>query len=312
MASCQQLFLSHQGDPQVGDVAYSNALTYKNGSVLPNGFYAYVNSSNQNKVALIQNGDGIIVQIYSCSEFFCAQYEAYDLFGFGGRIDWTDCTGSSAYYYLGSYETFEFCGLNTVYPSVEYSYDVSWSGGTYPCTFSFTRSGTFSRSCNCKYYTQALTYSKTYYSTVSYEDAYSQGVNDSSFTSEGQAYADSAGTCTLKRLAPVGGFSPNGDGINEYFDILEYVGASSSYVIANYNCYPNMYVQIFDRWSKVWYENTGIYTRWNGTKQTAGSFYIFGDQYFQGNQAPIGTYYYTINLNDGTGRTYSGSTTLVR
>jgi hypothetical protein len=312
MASCQQLFLSRQGDPQVGDIAYSNALTYKNGSVLPNGFYAYTDSSNQSKAALVENGNGVITLIYNCSEFFCAQYEAYDIFGLGGQINWTDFSGNSDVYYLGSYQTFEFCGLNTVNPTVPYYDDISWSGGTYSCTFTFTRSGTFSRSCNCKYYTQALTYTKTYYSTVSYNDAYSQGVNDSGFTSEGQAYADTNGVCTLKRLVPVNFFSPNGDGINEYLDILEYIGASSSYIIADYTCYPNMYVTVFDRWSRVWYENTGVYTRWNGTKQTAGSFYITGGQYFQGDPAPETTYYYQINLNDGTGRTYSGFTTLLR
>lgn len=76
------------------------------------------------------------------------------------------------------------------------------------------------------------------------------------------------------------GFSPNGDGINDLF------------VIRGIDYYPDNTFTIFNRWgNKVFsanpYENT-----WDGTSTTG--LRVGGDQ------LPVGTYFYILDLGDGT------------
>ena len=65
--------------------------------------------------------------------------------------------------------------------------------------------------------------------------------------------------------------SPNGDGVNETWEII------------NINRYPDARVQIFDRWGGKVYESIGYQNNWNGTRQ--------------GKTLPVGTYFYVITLN---------------
>jgi gliding motility-associated-like protein len=73
------------------------------------------------------------------------------------------------------------------------------------------------------------------------------------------------------------GISPNGDGINDYLNIL------------CSNPYPNAELQVFSRWGTLVYK--GEMNGWNGT--------------FQNSDLPDGTYFYFLKLNDteftGTG-----------
>jgi len=76
-----------------------------------------------------------------------------------------------------------------------------------------------------------------------------------------------------KVIDPVGGFSPNGDGVNDEF------------IIDRIEKFPNAVVQIFNRWGNPIFESSpGYTTPWNGK--------------FNGKQLPVGTYYYIIDLKD--------------
>lgn len=70
-------------------------------------------------------------------------------------------------------------------------------------------------------------------------------------------------------------FSPNGDGINDTWDILG---------IQNF---PDCHIQIFTRWGQLVYQTTGYSKekRWNGQSKT-------------GKEVPPGAYFYVINLRD--------------
>lgn len=81
-------------------------------------------------------------------------------------------------------------------------------------------------------------------------------------------------------------FSPNGDGSNDEWDVL------------NLDAYPNAGVHIMNRWGMVVYENFGTFEPWDGFRN--------------GNLLPVATYYYIIELNDHRGRVLTGSVTLVR
>ncbi|HWZ35793.1 MAG TPA: gliding motility-associated C-terminal domain-containing protein, partial [Mucilaginibacter sp.] len=80
-------------------------------------------------------------------------------------------------------------------------------------------------------------------------------------------------------------FTPNGDGINDTWDIR------------NLNLYTGCTVEVWNRYGqKVFYTN-GYPIPWSGT--------------LNGQQLPGGTYYYIIKLKPGA-KTLSGSITLIR
>ena len=75
-------------------------------------------------------------------------------------------------------------------------------------------------------------------------------------------------------------FSPNGDGINDYF------------VIHGLEEFPNSGLQIFNRWGAIVYESSNYQSNWAGEDVIEG------------------TYFYVLKLSNG--ETYKGSLTLVR
>jgi gliding motility-associated-like protein len=79
-------------------------------------------------------------------------------------------------------------------------------------------------------------------------------------------------------------FTPNGDGINDYW------------VIGNIEYYPNNQVDIYNRYGKIVYQAIGYYNQWDGS--------------FLGTELPDATYYYIVST--GTGQTYKGSVTIIR
>jgi gliding motility-associated-like protein len=80
-------------------------------------------------------------------------------------------------------------------------------------------------------------------------------------------------------------FTPNGDGINDTWDI------------AALNTYSACQVSVFNRYGAIVYKSIGYNKAWDGT--------------YKGSMVPFGTYYYTIDLKDGT-KTRSGWVTIVR
>jgi len=68
-------------------------------------------------------------------------------------------------------------------------------------------------------------------------------------------------------------FTPNGDGINDTWDI-KYLGY-----------YPNCSVNVFTRWGQMVYSSLGYGVPWDGT--------------YKGTALPTGTYYYVINFKNG-------------
>ncbi len=76
-----------------------------------------------------------------------------------------------------------------------------------------------------------------------------------------------------KLIDPNDGFSPNGDGVNDFF------------TIDRIDEFPNATVEIYNRWGNLLYKSDPGYTNpWNGQ--------------FNGNTMPTGTYYYIIDLAD--------------
>jgi gliding motility-associated-like protein len=80
-------------------------------------------------------------------------------------------------------------------------------------------------------------------------------------------------------------FSPNGDGINDVW-VLRFL-----------QDYPNATVQIVNRYGQVVFLSTGYAQPWDGK--------------YRGQDLPIGTYYYLINLRNGK-PTIVGSVTIVK
>jgi gliding motility-associated-like protein/uncharacterized repeat protein (TIGR01451 family) len=76
-------------------------------------------------------------------------------------------------------------------------------------------------------------------------------------------------------------FSPNGDGVNDTFmiDCIE--------------TFPNNTLEIYNRWGNIVYSKKGYRNDWDGTSN--GRVVVA-----ETNQLPVGTYYYVIDLGDGS------------
>jgi gliding motility-associated-like protein len=80
-------------------------------------------------------------------------------------------------------------------------------------------------------------------------------------------------------------FTPNGDGKNDVWNI-EYISA-----------FPDCTVLLYNEWGQKIFESTGYDVPWDGTRN--------------GKEMPAATYYYIIDLKDGS-TPYTGSVTLIR
>ncbi len=74
--------------------------------------------------------------------------------------------------------------------------------------------------------------------------------------------------------------TPNGDGINDAFIV---------YCLADF---PANELLVFNRWGDEVYRQSGYLNDWEGT--------------FNGQTLPDGTYFYILNLNDGSGTVFQG------
>jgi gliding motility-associated-like protein len=93
------------------------------------------------------------------------------------------------------------------------------------------------------------------------------------------------------------GFSPNGDGINDFF------------IVPNLANYPNTQIVIFNRWGTKVFESDNYQNDWNGISQSPLN--VGGDE------LPEGTYFYILTMggsqNDGiAGETFKGYVYLKR
>jgi len=76
------------------------------------------------------------------------------------------------------------------------------------------------------------------------------------------------------------GYSPNDDGVNDGF------------VIKGIEHYPGNRIWIYNRWGNMVFKAKGYKNEWNGISNVSG-IYI-------GKKVPNGTYYYVLDLNNGT------------
>ncbi len=97
-------------------------------------------------------------------------------------------------------------------------------------------------------------------------------------------------------IIPAKFFTPNNDGVNDYW------------TITNIECYPSSIIQIFDRFGKK------IYERRSGQFNAEGIIYsdpFMWDGIYQGHQLPSTDYWYLITLEE-VRKQYSGHFTLKR
>lgn len=80
-------------------------------------------------------------------------------------------------------------------------------------------------------------------------------------------------------------FTPNNDGVNDVWNIK------------NLDRYPDCVMDIYNRYGVQVFHSNGYGTAWDGR--------------FNGQEVPVGTYYYVLNLKDGT-KNYGGYVTIIR
>jgi gliding motility-associated-like protein len=104
--------------------------------------------------------------------------------------------------------------------------------------------------------------------------------------SNGCSATDSVEVKILSKLFAPNAFSPNGDGINDLWNI------------PGLEAYPNVSVQIFNRWGQPVFSISGLFKPWNGT--------------YNGSPLQTGTYYYIIDTHNVTAGKMQGSVTIIR
>jgi len=128
-------------------------------------------------------------------------------------------------------------------------------------------------------------------SSLSDAGTYSLVVTANGCTSVPSTITVVVNNCPVTEFFIPEGFSPNGDGINDLF------------VIRGILDYPNNTFQIFNRWGNKVYEASPYENTWDG-KSTMG-LRVGGDD------LPVGTYFYVLDLGDGS-KVYKGTIYLNR
>ncbi len=83
----------------------------------------------------------------------------------------------------------------------------------------------------------------------------------------------------IEELVIPDGFSPNQDGINDYFEILNLR-----------TLYPNYKIEIYNRYGNILFSGNALKPDWDGTTSKS----LFGDGI-----VPVGVYFFIIEFNDG-------------
>ncbi len=114
-------------------------------------------------------------------------------------------------------------------------------------------------------------------------------INISGEMSNNYTFNPIPGTLTIIAVSPnvsiPNAFTPNGDGYNDLWNIPALAG------------YPQCMVSIYNRYGGLIYQSRGYPSAWDGT--------------YNGSQLPTGTYYYIIDLKNGT-KPLSGYVALIR
>jgi len=99
--------------------------------------------------------------------------------------------------------------------------------------------------------------------------------------------SDSVLLTVVPQIVLNSGFTPNGDGKND------------TWVIDGIQKFPKCLVEVYNRWGQLLFSSVGYPTPWDGK--------------YNGENLPVGTYYYAINLNDPLfPAAYTGPLTIMR
>ncbi|MDP4207584.1 MAG: immunoglobulin domain-containing protein [Bacteroidota bacterium] len=127
-------------------------------------------------------------------------------------------------------------------------------------------------------------------SAITYRPEHSDHLILTVVTSDGCVETDSVYIKFPDKVIPPTGFTPNGDGINDVWEI------------DHIEDYPNVLVEVYNRWGSLVFKSKGY------DNVTPGKVF---DGTRNGRPLPIGTYYFIIKLNDGY-ESQNGTVTIMR
>lgn len=105
-------------------------------------------------------------------------------------------------------------------------------------------------------------------------------------SSDGCISTDSVIVTVIPTIRFPDGITPNGDGKNDTW-VIDYIDQ-----------YPDAIVEIYNRWGEMLFRSDNYQNDWNGT--------------YNGQNLPVGTYYFVIELNDGKTKPFTGPLTVLR
>lgn len=246
---------------------------------------------------LIPNGNGtytvrgFVAGIPSTSSYTCVNFTFNANQGYTGTASWLDCvTGQTQTQFLNLNDTYSVCARVGSPQGMPYTSNAQCSGTA--TTYTYGRSETFySQSCGARNYGAAYTYTKFYTSIYSYDDAMAGAFKDTYYYIDGQAATNSSGTCSLYTIVIPTVLTITVDAWRFY----EKNPVTLAQKEMTYTDYPNMTVTV-NNLSGQQVFNVTNYRPWDFKYNASG-----GVTYL-----PNGNYNYSIALNDGSGRTYTG------
>lgn len=279
-----------------GTVVYESA-TGANTGVNPNTGTSHWYQTYSGSFYLIPNGNGtytvnnFVAGVPSTPAATCVNFTFNSNQGYSGTASWLDCiTGQTQTRFMNQNETHTVCARVGSPQGMPFTSNASCSGSTNIQTYG--RSQTFySNSCGARRYGTAYTYTKFYTSIYSYEDALAGALKDTLYLADGQAYTNSNGTCGLYNIV-----IPNVLTITEdSWRLFEKNPVTLAIKEMTYLDYPAMSVVVNNLSGQNVFSVTN-YTPWDFRYNASGGVAWL----------PNGNYNYVINLNDGSGRTFSG------
>jgi hypothetical protein len=154
--------------------------------------------------------------------------------------------------------------------------------------YSSSRSGSFTKNtCNLHQYSDPIVFSKTYYSTVSQQDAIN--LADTNFPIDGQNNANYYGICynyTYQHYP-----NPMYRASCHVLNLGKLKGSTPAGPVA-YSLFPNMFFRVYAQNGTTYFESTGVYVPWDGKTNT-------------GVNLASGSYNIKFIFNDGSGIEYT-------
>lgn len=284
------------GPFNTGVIVYETATGASNPSLSFNDGNSHWYQTPGGSFWLEPNGDGtwtvrdFVAAAPANPTYTCTTYEFTANQGSSGTAQWLNCaSGQWMSQFLNAGEAYTVCARTSSPRGLPYTTMATCSSAA--SIYSYSRLlDVRKNNCQCGQHGNTITFTRTYTSIYSQDDAYNASLKDTTYLEDAQIYANANATCSLNTIV-IPNVLVTGNG--NVWRLYENNGDGN--VEMSYGCYADMEVRVYAINGVLEYYSKGIYSPWN--------FYST----ITGQTIPDGTHSYQIKMMDGTNREYSGN-----